>query len=99
MFIHQEISIVTDLDPEIKRYVDILREGGVETFESCQGGDGHTYPEPTIRFHGGRAVGFHALSVAQTYDLPVLALRRIWLINDGEPTGPHWEMVFYEKAA
>jgi len=82
------------LDPEIKPYVQLLRKHGVETFESCQGGNGHAYPEPTIRFHGGRAEGFRALAVAQQHGLPVSAIRRIWTIDDGEPTGPHWEMTF-----
>jgi hypothetical protein len=40
------------LDTAIERAVRILREGGIETFESCQGGKGHSYAEPAIRFHG-----------------------------------------------
>ena len=32
----------------------ILRENGVETVESCQGGAGHAFPEPTIKFSGGK---------------------------------------------
>ncbi len=65
----------------------------VETFESCEGGEGHAYPEPTVRFHGERAEGLRALSVALQYGLKVLSLRRVWPINDGEPTGPWWELV------
>jgi hypothetical protein len=41
-----------ELDPGIAPYVDALRAEGVETFESCEGGDGHAYPEPTVRFAG-----------------------------------------------
>lgn len=40
----------------------VLREDGVETFESCQGGPGRSFLEPTIRFQGGQAEGFKALS-------------------------------------
>jgi hypothetical protein len=76
------------------RAVDILRCAGVETFESCEGGDGHAYPEPTVRFHGARAEGFRALAVAETERLPVAELRRVWPIQDGEPTGPYWELTF-----
>lgn len=45
------------LDPGIRDAVVALRRGGVETFESCQGGAGHAYPEPTIRFFGGQPEG------------------------------------------
>jgi len=82
------------LDPGIRRFVEALREEGVETFESCEGGPGHAYPEPTVRFHGERAEGFRALAVALTRALPVYALRRVWPMQDGEPTGPYWEMTF-----
>ena len=73
------------LDPGIAREVEILRAGGIETFESCEGGVGHAYPEPTVRFHGGRAEGFRALAVAAENALQVQALRRTWPIIDGEP--------------
>ena len=82
------------LDPGIRRAVLILRRAGIETFESCDGGPGHAYAEPTIRFDGIYADGFRALAVAMTYGLPVMAIRRIWAIQDGEPAGPWWEMTF-----
>lgn len=82
------------LDPKIKMCVIALRAEGVETFESCEGGDGHAYPEPTVRFHGNQAEGLRALSVAISNGLPVASLRRTWPVIDGEPTGPWWEMTF-----
>lgn len=82
------------LDPGIARAVQVLQEAGVETFESCDGSPGHAFSEPTIRFHGGKGAGWRALAAAQEVGLPVLALRRSWPIDDGEPTGPWWEMVF-----
>jgi len=87
-----------DLDPGIRRFVEILNQGGIETFESCQGGKGHSYPEPTIRFHGGRGEGFRALAIAQQNCLPTASVRRTWPISDGEPVGPYWEMTFYHRA-
>ncbi len=81
-----------ELDDGIAEAVKILIYGGIETFESCQGGKGHTYPEPTIRFHGQRSEGFRALAIAQDQGLRVKAIRRAWPITDGEPTGPWWEM-------
>lgn len=52
------------LVPGIADAVAALRGVGVETLESCQGGDGHSYPEPTVRFHGDRTEGFRALAAA-----------------------------------
>lgn len=81
------------LDPGIVRVVRVLRDAHVETFESCEGGPGHAYPEPTVRFHGGKSEGWRALAVVLQVGLPVLAVRRTWPVDDGEPTGPWWELV------
>lgn len=83
------------LDAGIENAVRILHDNGVETFESCEGGPGHSFYDPTIRFHGSQAEGFRALGIAQQYGLRVAVLRRYWQIEDGEPHGPHWEMTFY----
>jgi|SRR5215204_4244047 len=83
------------LDPEIAPIVGVLRKHGVETYESCQGGPGHAFPEPTVCFHGVYAEGFRALSVAIQLMLPVRALRRVWRVSHhDEPEGPVWEMTF-----
>ena len=90
----REIDGDCPLDRWISYAVKVLRDGGIETYESCQGGVGHSFPEPTIRFHGTDADGFRALSVAMTFGLPVFSLRRFWTMTYGEPTGPNWEMTF-----
>jgi hypothetical protein len=82
------------LDVGIESIVLALRAGGVETFESCEGGEGHAFPEPTVRFHGNQAEGFRVLAVALQANLRVLGLRRVWPIVDREPTGPWWELTF-----
>lgn len=84
------------LDKGIEKFVLILNQFGIETYESCEGGRGHAYPEPTIRFEGDRSEGFRALAIALQNRLPVFNLRRLWYIEDGEPTGPVWEMTFRE---
>ena len=94
----KEDKLLASLDNGIRRYVEILRANGIETFESCEGGSGHSFPEPTIRFFGERAEGFRALSVALQYNLPVFALRRVWRVQDREPVGPDWEIVFTRPA-
>src|SRR2546430_11989996 len=82
------------LDLGIVRGVLLLNEFQIETFESCEGGPGHAMPQPTIRFHGTPEAGWRALSVCLAHGLPVHALRRYWSIEDGEPVGPSWEIVF-----
>lgn len=90
--------LLKSLDTGISKEVEVLMQNGVETFESCEGGSGHAYPEPTVRFHGERSEGWKALSVALENNLKPYALRRIWTINDGEPIGAYWEMVFRSES-
>jgi len=87
------------LDPGIAFYVDVLDAHGVETFESCQGGEGHAALEPMVRFFGQLGAGWHALSVALNHGLPVAELRRYWSVQDGEPVGPQWELTFGRVAS
>ena len=82
------------LDKGIEAAVTALCAAGVETFESCEGGAGHSYPEPTVRFHGNRAEGLRALAVALNAGLPVHELRRVWRVEDGDVNGPWWELTF-----
>src|SRR5437867_8279155 len=87
-------SGVKKIDPAIAHEVRVLWENGVETTESCQGGQGHPFPEPTVRFAGGKSEGPRALGIALQHGLRVTALRRVWVVIDGELVGPHWEMTF-----
>jgi hypothetical protein len=87
-----------DLDPGIRPYVEVLTVAGIETYESCEAGMGHTYCEPAVRFHGEHPEGFRALAVALQNGLPVRALHRCWHIEDGEPVGPNWELTFWRGA-
>lgn len=86
------------LDPGIRHYVLILRSQGVETCQSCEGGTGHSYPEPTIEFWGGRGEGPRAVAVAMTYGLPIAELRRVWSVLDGELVGPLWAITFSRQS-
>jgi len=86
------------LDAGIAPAVKILRDAGIETYESCEGGPGHSFPEPTIRFYGGRAEGYRAAGIALRLGLPVFEIRRFWSVIDGELTGPNWEMTFFPKS-
>lgn len=86
------------LDAGIAHAVAVLQQHGVETFESCEGGAGHAYPEPAARFHGNRAEGLRALALAVQAGLPVLELRRVWRMEDGDVNGPWWELTFHTRA-
>lgn len=85
------------LDAGIVEAVHILRAAGVETFESCEGGSGHSFSEPTVRFHGNSGAGHYALGVAMMCALPVSELRRTWDIDGECPIGPYWELVFRKQ--
>ena len=89
-------ELITDLplDAGIRSYVLALRAGGIETFESCEGGPGHAFTEPTVRFHGDRAEGFRAFAVAMEWGLPVYKLRLAYAVDEGLLKGPWWEMTF-----
>lgn len=87
-----------ELDNGIRHYVRILRLQGIETFQSCEGGPGHAYPEPTVEFYGGQDDGPRAVAAALKFGLPVVELRRTWEIRDGEMVGPQWAMTFRLQA-
>jgi hypothetical protein len=93
MIVAEQIELQR-LDEGIRSIVEVLVANGIETFESCQGGDGHAFYEPTVRFHGNHAEGFRALAIALQHGLKVCELRRYYSVEDGEPVGPHWEMTF-----
>jgi len=82
------------LDPGITAAVVALRMAHIETYESCEGGDGHAFLEPTVRFHGGSSEGYRGLAAALVAGLPVCELRRVWRVIDHEAVGPSWELTF-----
>jgi len=57
----------------------------------------HSYPEPTVKFAGGPADGWKALSVLMTYGLPVHRIGQVWTMTYDRPTGPDWIVTFREK--
>jgi hypothetical protein len=82
------------LDEGIEAAVHALRSVGVETIESCQGGPGHPFPEPTVRLAGGPGEGFRAYGEAVKAGLKPKSLARVWTVDDGELTGPYWDITF-----
>lgn len=82
------------LDAGIERAVHVLRGAGLTTIESCEGGPGHPLPEPTVRIAGSHAEGFKAYAVALENGLRPRSIARVWHVEDGELTGPVWDIVF-----
>jgi hypothetical protein len=83
-----------ELDAGIRRAVLVLCANGVETFESCEGGEGHAFPDPTVRFWGGTWAGYKAFAIAMEHGLPVLHLRYCFTAVNGHLETPCWELVF-----
>lgn len=82
------------LDAGIRRAVLVLRRAGIETFESCEGGPGHAFCEPTIKFHGNAWAGYKAFAVAMENGLPAARIQQVWHEVDAQLAGPWWEIVF-----
>ena len=78
-----EAEIIADLDPGIRDIVILLREHGVDTGESCQGGPGHSYSHPVIHFGGDEHAGLRALWLLESAGHHVDQLVRIWDLNAG----------------
>lgn len=86
------------LDAGIQGAVVLLCKAGIETVQSCEGGEGHSYPEPTVDFVGGKGTGMYALSVCIDHNLPVKELSRVWQMDDNnEIVEVLWRIVFVEK--
>ena len=84
-----------ELDKGIEVVVRTLQENGIRTYESCEGGEGHAYPYPAVRFEGLYGDGFKALAIALEHMWPVRRINRIWQIEFGELVGPVWEIEFF----
>ena len=86
------------LDKGIRDWVMELRNHNVETCQSCEGGEGHAYFEPTIEFFGGMYSGMKVIGLAIEYGWPIKDVSRVWSIEDHVPTGPIWQITFWRKA-
>lgn len=84
------------LDAGIRFAVRVLHAAGFETCQSCQGGEGHAYPEPSIEMvaTGDDARGFGALDALRQYGLPVSAVAIVWNIANGHPFEKLWRITF-----
>lgn len=86
------------LDAGIRFAVRVLHAAGFETCQSCQGGLGHSYPEPTVETTAlaDDSSGFGALAALQEYGLPVAAVAIVWPVRNGLPYEKNWRVTFYK---
>lgn len=89
------------IDKNIFPAVEILNKAGFETFESCQGGEGHCFPEATVRFWGNEFDLIRAFSVCELYKLNVFNGRRVYrktpfYENQTSLLGEVWDRPFNE---
>jgi len=93
------------LDEGIKDAVIFLRRHGFETFASCQGGKGHCYSEPTVRFFGSEFDLIRAYELCYIQGMNVCQAKRVyWKVPvysdvtgvDGNEIGENWDKPFNE---
>lgn len=85
------------LDPGIRFAVRVLHADDIDTCQSCQGGKGHSYPEPSIDMVAGSddAEGFAAVAALQRYGLPIRSVSLVWEIShSGTPYEKLWRITF-----
>jgi len=93
-------SFYQDLDEGIRFAVRVLHAAGrMETCQSCQGGEGHSYDRPTIDMicTGDDARGFAALATLQDYGLSIRDLSIVWSIKNGLPYEKLWRVTFWRS--
>lgn len=94
---------ISELDTKIRGVVILLNKYGFKTFESCDGGDGHCFDSPTIRFFGDEYDLIRAfelcveLGVKDKYNLIPIEAKRVYRKEDiyeevqfGKPIGEFW---------
>lgn len=81
-----------DIDPGIAAALRALAEYEIDTFSSCQGGDGHPCEMPEILFHGDESAGLYAVWLLEAQGFRVWELSRHWDLDHGLPRAPFWRV-------
>lgn len=86
-----------ELDEGIRFAVRALHAAGFDTCQSCEGGEGHAYDNPTVDLLVGAndAIGFGAVSTLVGYGLPVSTVSQVWNLDKlGRPYESVWRIEF-----
>ncbi len=86
------------IDKGIRFAVRVLNAKGIDTQQSCQGGKGHAYNQPSVDIPAtdDDAKGFAALSALRDYGLPVQEVSIIWPVSGSLPTEKFWRVTFFK---
>lgn len=84
------------LDPGIRAAVLAMRAAGIDTFASCDGGEGHAWPEPGVRWRGPEWQRYVAARATSEAGYKVKEVRQVWYADEGTlRQEPLWEIIFY----
>lgn len=85
------------LDDGIRFPVRVLHARGIETGQSCQGGDGHAYDHPTVDLLGATpGAGFAALAALTEYGLRVRDVALLWTVDKDLPSESFWRITLWQ---
>lgn len=91
-------SWYAELDEGIRFPVRVLHARGIETGQSCEGGDGHSYDRPTVDlFGGGPLDGYAALTALEEYGLCVRDISLVWAVDRGLIVETFWRITFWKS--
>lgn len=85
------------IDAGIRFAVRVLHARGFETCQSCEGGDGHAYDQPSVDLLAGAndATGFAAVAELVGFGLPVDRVSQVWNVDKmGRPYETIWRIEF-----
>jgi hypothetical protein len=66
------------IDDGILPAVELLNRYGFKTFESCQGGEGHCFQNPTVRFYGNEFDLIKAYELCSLQKMNVFEAKRVF---------------------
>lgn len=85
------------LDEGIRFAVRVLHARGIETAQSCEGGERHSYDHPTVDLIGAQpGAGFAALAALTEYGLRVRDLALLWTVRYGLPSESFWRLTLWQ---
>lgn len=66
------------VDEGIREIVEVLNKHGFDTWESCEGGEGHCCDKPMIRFRGNEFDLIRAFRLCENYGFDLLQANRVY---------------------
>lgn len=90
------------IDIGIRPAVELLLEHGFNTFESCEGGHGHAFDLPTIKFWGDDFDCIRVFELCEQFNFNVYKAYRVYMktpIHDPstlKELGQNWEKPYNE---